>query len=234
MITRLDQNSNFEFEITNISPEPIGIFTLPKDKHMEYKKHITDIWENAPSELMQQFQHEPKTKHLCNLVNQNLFSSFKDLLDLKLDIQKIILSYIREIGFSCEEVIINSAWLNNAEKGSTLEYHTHSNSYVSGNYFVNFDLSKHTRLAFLNDRVCTADAYPNAQVISIPKRTDKKSIYTSNSYEIAAAEGKILIWRSNKAHGYKTPNQSGNRLTLSFNSMPKTLNNGFYSFDISE
>ena len=38
-------------------------------------------------------------------------------------------------------------------KNATLQAHLHSNSYLSGNYFVNFDRNIHTLLNFYNDRL---------------------------------------------------------------------------------
>ena len=44
-------------------------------KHLDYKKKIISIWENPPIEITQQFDNEPYTKHVCNLMNQNIFDS---------------------------------------------------------------------------------------------------------------------------------------------------------------
>ena len=48
--------------------------------------------------------------------SQHLFKDFPELNELKQIIQKILITYINEIGFLCEEVVINCAWLNKSEK----------------------------------------------------------------------------------------------------------------------
>ncbi len=221
---------DIHFAIANINPEPIGIFTLPLKDHLKYKRIIQSIYNDAPEELFQQFDFEPYTKHLCNSSNQNLFKAFPSLKELKIDLEKIIVAYIQKIGYLCDEIVINSAWLNNSQKESTLNYHFHSNSYVSANYFINFNPQVHSSLTFENDRV-TRQSTPNGPIIDILK-SEEKTIYTARNIGLDIKEGQVIVWRSNQAHGYYIPNKEDNRLTLSLNTMPKTLDNGSYRFDI--
>ena len=218
-------------EIFNINPEPIGLFTLPTEKHIRYKKEIQHILENAPENLNQKFKGEPYSKHVCNGVNQNIFNSFPELKELKSDITTILITYIQKIGFLCDEFVINSAWVNKSNKNATLNMHHHANSFISGNYFVNYDPLKHSPLLFQNDRR-TGNNY--RQTIEIPKTPSKSTTYNIDACSLPAKEGQILIWRSNIIHGYFSPNQADNRQTLSFNSMPKTLSTGTYTFTVSE
>ena len=227
-----EAKNDIHFAIANINPEPVGIFTLPLKEHLKYKELIQSVWENATEELFEQLEFEPYSKHLCNSSNQNLFQSFPILNELKHDLKRVIIAYIQKIGYVCEEIVINSAWLNNSQKDSTLNYHFHSNSYVSANYFVNFDPKVHSSLTFENDRV-TKQRIPNGPIIDIQK-SEKKTIYTARNIALDIKEGQIIVWRSHQAHGYYIPNKGSDRMTLSLNSMPKTLDNGSYRFDISE
>ena len=223
---------NIESNILNINPEPIGIYTLPIEKHLDYKKKIQKLWEIANNENIQIFKGEPYTKHMYNAVNQNIFNAIPELSDLKIDIKNIVLDYISKIGFICEDIIVNSAWLNKAEKNSVLGNHSHTNSYVSGNYFVNFNSDGHTPLMFVNDR--GRNNSDMRQSISLKENTSKKTFYNIDSLSLKANEGDIIIWRSHMRHGYSTPNKKNERMTLSFNTMPKTLNTGTYTFSVSE
>jgi uncharacterized protein (TIGR02466 family) len=218
-------------QIFNINPEPIALFTLPQEKHYRYKKEIQLIFENAPEHLNQKFRHEPYSEHICNGVNQNIFNSFPELKELKSDINNILITYIQEIGFLCKEFVINSAWLNKSNKNATLTMHHHANSYISGNYFVNFDPTKHSSLIFQNDR---RKGTNYRQTIEIPPTPSNSTTYNIDGCSLPAKEGQILIWRSNLNHGYMSPNKSDNRYTLSFNAMPKTLSTGAYTFTVSE
>ena len=143
----------------------------------------------------------------------------------------MMVTYIKFIGFSCEEVVINSGWINRAKKGADLKYHYHTNAYVSGNYFVNFDTQKHSSLIFQNDRKKGSNY---RQTIEIPRLSNKDTSYNIDACSLPATEGQILLWRSHLTHGYIYPNKSNDRCTLSFNSLPKVLSTGSYSFTASE
>ena len=225
------ENQSFSLQILNINPEPIGIFTLPVEKHLNYKKSLQLIEKKAPKELRQKFPAEKYTEHICNNYKQNILNQFQTLLDLKKELKLMILAYIKSIGHICEEVVITDAWLNNSSKNSILGYHYHANSYISGNYFINFNNEIHTQLNFINDRVLKNNSAPN---IDTPKSPDVKNIYNANYIDVNAKEGQVFLWRSHNVHGYNVPNKGDERLTLSFNSMPKNcidpLNR--YSFSV--
>tara|TARA_Y100001968_G_scaffold146209_1_gene133680 strand:+ start:1963 stop:2658 length:696 start_codon:yes stop_codon:yes gene_type:complete len=227
------ENENTSIKIININPEPIGIITLPRNKHLKYKKEIKKIWKTASEELIQQFEHEKNTKHICNTSDQHFFKSFPQLNELQSIIKESVVSYLKIIGYLTEEIIINSAWLNNAEKNATLDFHYHENSFISGNYFVNFDPSKHSLLSFINDRIPYA-RNPDFPVMTIPYNIEEPTIYNTTLVNVNAIEGQILLWRSNNKHGYRLKNKAIDRLTLSFNTLPTILDNGSYKFSISQ
>ena len=70
----------------------------------------------------------------------------------------------------------------------------------------------------LNDRIYSNNSAPK---IETPKSPDVKNIYNSNYIDVNAKEGQVFLWRSHNAHGYNIPNKGDERLTMSFNSMPK-------------
>ena len=221
-----------EFLLLNLNPEPIGIFKLPLEKHLKYKEIIHHIFREAPNDLRQKFPAEPYTKHICNISGQNIFESFSQLKDLKSDIKTYLIKYINQIGFDPGEFIINSAWLNDAGKGSNLHFHHHGNSYISANYFVEFDPKTHSQLSFLNDRELRGK-YPEFPYFEI-KRSINPTIYNTSPLRINCVEGQILFWRSHNIHGYSESNKADGRITLSLNSIPKVLDNGKYKMVLSE
>ena len=135
------------------------------------------------------------------------------------------------IGNNCDDIVIHSSWLNRADKGAVLSDHAHSNSFVSANYFVNFNQSVHTPLAFRNDRYHSCQNH-YAPYFTIEELIEK-NIYNSPRIVMNTEEGSILVWRSHMVHGYRTPNPESGRMTLSMNALPKTVSNGIYSFNIA-
>ena len=97
---------------------------------------------------------------------------------------------------------------------------------------MNFDSEKHSPLNFINDRGTLS--IRSAQTITLIENRAKLTPYNVSANTTNTREGQILIWRSHMSHGYTLPNSCENRITLSFNSMPKTLNNGAYKFSVSE
>jgi len=225
-------NEKTYLDILDINPEPIGLFTFPLSKHIKYKNQLKLIYENASNDLRQEFHNEKNVQHICNISNQNLFNSFSELNELKSDLQKFVLTYIEFLGYECDEIIINSAWLNKSDEKSTLAYHNHCNSYISANYFINYNPDLHSSLTFRNDRASLGrnQDFPFFKL----KKSKKKSIYNSDVINIDANEGQVIVWRSNQSHGYFEPNKANGRMTLSLNSLPRTIDDGLYKFTISE
>ena len=145
-----DKKESIQSTILNINPEPIGLYKLPLKEHKKYKKILYSIWEEAAPSYRQ--QRASNTNHICNAPSQNLFDDFEQLYELRLHMKSILMNFISVIGNTCDDMVIYSSWLNKADKGAVLNEHAHSNSYLSANYFVNFDSSIHSQLAFRNDR----------------------------------------------------------------------------------
>jgi len=221
-------NNQIKSHIGQINPEPLGVYVLPPEKHQLYKKLILSICKNAPTEFIQPTFTNFLGKRVCHDSKQNLLNDFDELKYLKKDLQTITLNFINQLGYLSDEVVINDCWVNITQKGATLPTHYHANSYISGNYFVNYDPKVDTRLQFLNDRYDRS----TAPVIQLKRHPTNNTVYNMPSMNINAEEGQILIWRSQLWHGFKKPNEGNNRVTLSFNSMPKVCTNetGMYSF----
>ena len=218
--------------VANINPEPIGIFTIPNQKHLKYKNAIKKILEETPrdSEL---FANMRLSSRLCHDNDHHIFEQFEILKDLEKDIHTVLISYISKIGSLCDQMVINDAWVNVDGKTATLGFHYHTNSYLSGTYYVNYDNKVHTPLSFVNDRLTANRKGPG---IDIPENENLPTIYNQKFISVPIEEGKILIWRSHLTHGFIKPNIEGNRITLSFNAMPKTCRNtaGHYSFTVGK
>jgi len=228
---KLEKSKNFiSSQMFAINPEPIMVYTLPIEKHIKYKKEIQLILDNIPEDLNQKSSANPYLEHVCNTENQNIFNSFPQLNELKSDIRNMALNFIKEIGFLCDEIIINSAWANKAKKDATLAFHRHANAYVSGNYFVNFNPEVHTCLNFSNDRHHSQK--PLSQTIELT--AGEPTVYNNPFAGVVASEGQIVIWRSHMVHGYHTLNGADGRMTLSVNAMPAILSGGDYEFAVSE
>ena len=73
--------SNGFLKIQHINPEPVGIYTIPIERHLRYKEAIWKAWREGDEDILQ--VSTPISKHLCNGSEQNLFKSFPELIELK-------------------------------------------------------------------------------------------------------------------------------------------------------
>ena len=219
--------------VVAVMPEAIGVYQLPEERHFEYKKTILNIDEKAPDNLRREDGIQKEIlRHISNNRKQNIFKDFTELEPLKTEIERYALNYFWETGYDCKEIIITDAWINIGSKNATLQTHLHSNSYLSGNYFVNFDPKIHSMLNFYNDRVMHGTG--RHPFISVPPR-NQKTIYNTCDIALRVQEGNIIFWKSHLLHGFSRPNLGEKRVTLSFNIMPKVCTSGDqYSFVVND
>tara|TARA_Y100001968_G_scaffold315922_1_gene343093 strand:- start:341 stop:1018 length:678 start_codon:yes stop_codon:yes gene_type:complete len=220
-------------KIIPIMPEAMGIYELEKNIHLNNKEIIYGIIEKASSNLKRNSRAGSPLYHICSRKDQNIFKAFPALTELYKEVIRSSLSYLKSTGYLCEEVVIPDAWLNIGPKDSILHWHSHGNAFLSGTYYVNFDPNEHSMLEFKNDRMDKGQY--NRPTISIPTNKKVNSPYTNPSLRLSVPEGSILIWKSHLIHGYHTPNKTDDRITLSFNVMPKECTDGqTFSFSVAD
>ena len=218
--------------IIPLMPEPLGIFSIPSDKHMEFKKKAQDILETANDNLRERNRNSKNLlEHICNGKNQDIFSEYKQLHPLRSLLEEYTLNYINEIGYECDGVIITGAWLNCGSKNSQQYPHLHANSYISGTYYINFDREVHALLDIYNDRLINGTE--RKPFLKLPNNKKKQTPYNINKIKVNCNEGDVILWRSHILHGW-TNNLADNRITLSFNTMPDFSSDGsVYSLPIT-
>lgn len=213
-------------------PEVIGLFSIPTEDHLNYKSEIESIMDSAPKELRCTNYRSDNLEHICNSRYQNIFKQFPSLKKLEESLRDYCVEYINKSGFICDQVVITDAWLNRAGLNAQQHSHLHYNSYLSGTYYINFDSQKHSQIIFYNQRLLNAAIH--SPVIEIPVNTNQPTPFNSKEISINCKEGQVLIWKSHLNHGYKK-NMVDNRLTMSFNVMPKVCTDGStYSFSIND
>lgn len=225
----------FSGKIVPTMAEPIAIYSLPPDVHKKYKHLILDI-ASAHSSLDDELVRpgngiQKDLKYICNRKAQNIFRQFTQLEELEKIINSLIMNYVEQTGFACDEVFMSNAWVNVGSKGAALGMHMHRNSFFSGTYYVNFDSSIHSPITFQNSRLIS---YMPAPGMSLPKNPNKNTPYNNKLLTLPYKEGDILIWYSHVVHGYSVPSKEKGRITLSFNAMPKQCTEGdIYGFTAS-
>ena len=120
-----------------------------------------------------------------------------NILDFHSDIQKKIFNKV----YVTNQRLADS-WCNIQGKGSTLDFHNHPNSVVSGVIFLKAD-EKSSKLVFQNPLT------PISPTAVSPHR---------ETYELTPKTGLLAMWPSYLMHGSgPSINQSDERIVLSFN-----------------
>ncbi len=101
------------------------------------------------------------------------------------------------------------AWVNRAPEGGFQRMHYHGNSVVSGVYYLKADAKRSAPLIFEKPE------FNSQPYLAIGVR--EQTIFTANRIAYPATAGHAYLFPSQIRHGYETPNQGGERVSLAFN-----------------
>ena len=148
-----------------------------------------------------------------------VYNELKDLGDRIIDAANFVYTQVMN---HKSDLFITNAWFNECSVGSSQFMHTHSNSVLSGTLYLRTD--ENTYIQFqspfgTNDFSNCLDDNPDTF------RENKFGYhYHFHHCNMVVENGVCLFWPSYMKHGYHN-NQTPNRLSLSFNLMPKSFNN---------
>ena len=151
---------------------------------------------------------------------QNVFKVYDELAELGDRITEAANFVYTEVMNHKSDLFITNAWFNECSVGSSQFLHTHGNSVLSGTLYIRTD--ENTNIQFQRP-----GASEVSFVLSDEPDMEKDNKYGYNFHwhtcTFDVKEGVCLFWPSYMKHGYQN-NQTPNRLSLSFNMMPKSFN----------
>ncbi|GER06312.1 hypothetical protein GCM10007972_00490 [Iodidimonas muriae] len=113
--------------------------------------------------------------------------------------------------YDYEKFAIVHAWVNRAPEGGFQRMHFHGNSVVSGVYYLKADRKQSAPLMFEKPEINTS---PYLAIT-----TKQQTIFTANRIAYPSETGLCYLFPSQIRHGYETPTQGGERISLAFNVM---------------
>lgn len=204
---------------------PIGKYTLDYERKNKIKDLCLNIIENN---TLSKNTDSKNLYHLYNSKDDNLLNidNFKWFEE---EMEKLACDYIENsLGYELKDgVVITDCWLNVCHSNGDQFMHNHGNSFVSGTYYVNFNPDVHGKLKFQNQNMMPETNLSPFIELNIKKNTK----YNSGGAVINHTEGDVLFWQSHLVHGY-TDNIADNRISISFNIMPRYFYNNSYSFKV--
>ena len=219
MYNRNPTNSN-QLPPNIINAFPMGIGLYKNDNHQKVKEILTEMMKKAP------FQHNENCNGLIHYFDDNDSVLTKSNLRFFREwIEEQALIFTRDVlGYAVNKLNVTDSWLNVSNKDAFQPPHMHTNSFISGTYYVN-KTDRHSPLIFKNLRFLQ-DVTTNA-VMHLDN--GHPTLYNSD-LPIDTQEGYLVLWESYMIHGYP-PNQSDDRVSLSMNLMPSKVSYGRYSFN---
>lgn len=124
------------------------------------------------------------------------------------------------------EHCITECWVNVTKKGGWQYKHSHSNSFVSGTFYLNFPPGC-TGLTFTHFSKEKTAPYisPN------PRRPNK---YNTETLTMRPDEGILFLWSSNLTHETEILTEDVRRVSISMNFVPTKIDTGIYSLRLSQ
>ena len=151
---------------------------------------------------------------------ENVFTVYDELSDLKDQILNAANFVYTEVMNHKSDLFITNAWFNECSVGSSQFMHNHCNSVLSGTLYLRTD--ENTYIQF--QRPGSSEVQ---NILEDSPDTDRDNKYGYNFHfqhcNFNVKNGVCLFWPSYMKHGYQN-NQTPNRLSLSFNLMPKSFN----------
>ena len=184
-----------EANINGIFPTPIYISKLDREltsKELLFVDKIKlDIHNNEGN----------KTSNDNYVLNNKSFKNLKEDLDLRVQ------DYFSKILSTTDAVTpyITQSWLNYTETNQYHHKHHHTNSLVSGVFYVNCD-EAHDKIKFFNDK----------HNIIKPEVKDW-NLYNSETWWFPVKTGDVILFPSSLNHMVETKEGTNTRISLAFN-----------------
>ena len=182
--------------IHQLFPEPVYVSTLERVLTQEELKTVN--------------KYKKKTyPNMSNTTsNDNYVLENKTLKNLKKDLQKTVMDYFDKIVCTDNSIIpyITQSWINYTETNQFHHQHAHSNSYISGVFYI--DAQKEVdSITFYK---------PNANE-TIRLNVAKYNPFNAASCLFPVETGNIFLFPSFLIHGVNKKKGTNTRISLSFN-----------------
>jgi uncharacterized protein (TIGR02466 family) len=154
-----------------------------------------------------------KTKSDCNKNEGNITSNDNYILnnkifkDLKTDLDLIVQDYFEKVISPTDAITpyITQSWLNYTETNQYHHKHQHSNSLVSGVFYINCD-KKFDKIKFFKEDYKT-----------IKPEIKDWNIWNSETWWFPVKTGDVILFPSSLTHMVETKEGTNTRISLAFN-----------------
>jgi uncharacterized protein (TIGR02466 family) len=184
-----------EANIHGIFPTPIYISKIDRElstKELSFiDKTKLDVYKNQGN----------TTSNDNYILNNKLFKNLKEDLDLKIQ------DYFDKVISPSDNITpyITQSWLNYTETNQYHHKHAHTNSFVSGVFYINCN-EEHDKIKFFSDTYKT-----------IRLEIKDWNIWNSETWWFSVKTGDVILFPSSLTHMVETKQGDNTRISLAFN-----------------
>jgi len=199
-----DNNDDDSIIINNLFPIPV--YQTRRDSGLDSteEKEIEDIIE------------EGMIKNLNRSYSNNSYIFDTRLYNLKEFCEQHIKTYVKKIINPTEELdfYITQSWLNVTKPGGSHQIHSHTNSIISGAFYIQTDVGQ---------TITCYDTHKNNQPI-IDLEVKELNLWNSNVFDFGVTNNQLLLFPSWLDHGVQqNEKQTKDVISLSFNTFAKGI-----------
>ena len=192
--------------IINLFPVPVSLKESWREPTVEEKQFFTYT------------QGKERVQNIGNTwPNNNYILNEPEMSALKNDLTIAINSYFQEVWKPQydAEIYITISWINYTEKGQYHHSHYHSNSMISGVYYIDTDDSDRITFETPQDDLLTMRVHPH-----------EWNIWNSQEWYLHTPKNSLVLFPSRLRHSVPSTTNPNTRISLSFNTFFKgTLSN---------
>lgn len=181
----------------SLFPTAVGKFELDRELTKQELKFVSDQ-ERRPNmgnltSVNNYVLREKPMKKLGEFLLESANKYFQEIYKPKDDVQ----------------LYITQSWLNFTEKGGFHHKHAHPNSFISGVFYVNADVTK-DKIFFFNE------GYKQINLVAT-----EFNLFNSESWWLEAGKGYLYLFPSSLTHMVEQVQHEETRISLSFNTFLK-------------
>jgi len=187
---------NFKLELIQLFPTPLLSIKYEEnfDEELKFIKNID--YKRINGDQTEYFNIQSSDTFLLDK---------KDLLNIRVFIEKSLEIYCKEVYHYSSKLIITQSWANKSGKGQKHHSHIHPNSIVSGVFYFQMDEN-------LPPIQFKRDASDNLSL-----DIDKFNNFNSSTFILPVKNGELIIFPSTLEHSVPPNTSDKERISLSFN-----------------
>ena len=193
-------------KIDTFALAPVMAYEYDREKMQEVYDYIKDI--------------DYSNENDCNFKSVSKYIlNDEPLSDLKTFCQEAITNYTKEICGIDHQIDMQQSWVNVNEPGMEHPAHFHSNSFLSGVFYVASEPNDGSPIKFHSN--LRNFHYILDNDLDHVEPNEEFNPYMCSSCDLVSIPGNLLIFSSKLSHSVPVNKSKKNRISISFNSFPK-------------